>query len=76
MYETWLKRARPGLPRMAVWMLAWLLTPLILLVVIPLELVLHGIAEARALLDEVNRELHWLWRQRTTFNLDPWEQAR
>lgn len=76
MYANWLKHAHPGLPRTVAWVLAWLLYPLVLLVTIPLELAIHGVAEAGELFDAVNYSTGWLWRQRTTFDLDPWKQAR
>jgi len=76
MFENWLKHAHPGLPRTAAWLSAWLILPLILPVAVALDLAAHGVAKAGKIFDEARRQVARLWRQRATFNLDPWKQAR
>jgi hypothetical protein len=76
MYENWLKHAHPGLPRAATWVLAWLLLPVILPVAALVHLAAYGLGDIGLVLSGTAQQLTWLWDQRTTFELDPWEQAR
>ena len=76
MYETWLRYAHPGLPRRLVWVFSWLLLPLLFLVVVPLHLLVHGLKDARNVVETARRDMAWLWRQRTTLEAAPWKQVR